>query len=98
VLTRDADADGDGVADSVLWNNSLLPSARLTGGGTFAYDEVAGPCATGHSLAYVNVFADMTGDGLPEWVFNDLYGNPDGFNRVLIIEGFPIPWDDPAKW
>jgi len=46
--------------------------------------------------------ADMTGDGLPEWVATQNYWNPDGgiydYARSLIIEGFPIPWDDPSKW
>jgi hypothetical protein len=40
----------------------------------------------------------MTGDGFPEWVIADIYGSEGGNNRVLIVEGFPIPWDDPSKW
>ena len=98
VLTRDGDGDGDGVADSILWNNCLLPSSRLLGGGAFDYAEVVGPCIAPEGLGYTNAFADMTGDGQPEWVLNDLYGAADGNNRVLVVEGFPIPWDDPSKW
>lgn len=45
----------------------------------------------------------MTGDGYPEWVYFDLNwplpgpGEARG-TRSLIIEGLPIPWDDPSKW
>ncbi len=47
-------------------------------------------------------FTDLTGDGLPEWIFSEPsydspeYGTDSG--RLLIMEGFDIPFDDPAKW
>ncbi len=34
--------------------------------------------------------------GVPDLCDN--YGAEDGKNRVLIVEGFPIPWDDPSNW
>ncbi len=91
-----SDVDDDGVGDPMLYNNCILPSTRLAGGGTFEYADVVGPCAQVNGA--VDVFADMTGDGLPEWVIDDRYGADGDRNRVLIIEGFPIPWDDPTKW
>jgi hypothetical protein len=47
--------------------------------------------------------ADLTGDGRPEWVFDDGRWEPNGtgtgyLDRTTIIEGFDIPWDDPSKW
>ena len=44
----------------------------------------------------------LTSDGLPEWVFSDpdydhpTYGTDAG--RVMIVEGFDIPFDDASKW
>jgi hypothetical protein len=100
VLVRDSDVDGDEVADPVLWTNCLLPTTRMRGGGTLDYETIAGPCLGQYAgaLRYTYAFADMTGDGHPEWVMNENYGGEDGNNRVLIVEGFPIPWDDPSKW
>jgi hypothetical protein len=100
VLVRDSDVDGDEVADPVLWTNCLLPTTRMRGGGTLDYETIAGPCLGQYAgaLRYTSAFTDMTGDGFPEWVIADIYGGEDGNNRVLIVEGFPIPWDDPSKW
>jgi hypothetical protein len=46
---------------------------------------------------------DLTGDGLPEFVFREDYWHPDDdpdyrYGRSLIVEGFAVPWDDPTKW
>jgi hypothetical protein len=97
-----ADLDGDGVREVMEGYTPLLSSVLGDGGkmdiGTlyrmkFLFD------GSGASLTAVE---DMTGDGLPEWVFNEgRWRNTGGSaydNRNIIIKGFDIPWDDPKKW
>ena len=93
------DLDDDGRRD-VLAANCVLASTKIVGGGHLDLADVHGSCLGGDGLS-ADV-TDMTGDGYPEWVYNDynwkLPGNEARYIRGLIIEGFPIPWDDPSKW
>ncbi len=98
------DLDNDGARDFVAGRNCLLPSSKIREGGQLDLADVGGPCFyPDGSSSLIAAVTDMTGDGLPEWIFNEFYWvPPEGgdyeYNRALIIEGFAIPWDDPAKW
>ena len=86
------DLDGDAVPDLMLNTTCVVRASTLAEPGVHEHDEASGPClGNGYALAV----ADMTGDGLPEWVFGDPYY---GYGRTLILAGFEIPWDDPSKW
>lgn len=96
------DVDDDGVSDLVLNNNCVVASHHVAEGGSFEPQGVEGPCIQSPSGA-LYALTDMTGDGYADWVYNQTgWAPPDGtgetYNRSLIIEGFPIPWDDPSKW
>jgi hypothetical protein len=96
------DVDDDGIPDLMVWPGCPLPSSRLLPGGAYWFDDLQLPCITGPTIV-PNGMVDMTGDGLAEWVINENSweypaGSGDRYPRSLIIKGFPIPWDDPAKW
>jgi hypothetical protein len=64
------DVDNDDIPDLVLWPNCPLPSSRLLPGGAYTFDDLDLLCVGGGT--YVPwAMADMTGDGLPEWVITD---------------------------
>ncbi len=98
------DLDNDGARDFVAGRNCLLPSSKIREGGQLDLADVGGPCFyPDGSSSLIAAATDMTGDGHPEWIFNEFYWvPPEGgiyeYNRALIIEGFAIPWDDPTKW
>jgi hypothetical protein len=93
-----ADVDDDGSNDVLLGFGTIVPSTFLRGGGTFDVADVSplrtNPPGSGYAI---NATEDLDGDGRPEWVFDDFYYD-DGRGRLLIVKGFDIPWDDPAKW
>ncbi len=86
------DLDGDAVPDLMLNTTCVVRASTLAEPGVHEHDEASGPCL---GNVYPLAVADMTGDGLPEWVSYDPYS---GWERTLITEGFEIPWDDPSKW
>lgn len=97
------DVDDDGIPDVQVLSDrgwTTLPSTRLREGGVQLLDDIAGP--TTYWGTYFRATADFNGDGLPEWVYADNYWDDpnidDEFVRSLILTGFEIPWDDPAKW
>jgi len=95
------DVDGDGLPD-LLASSTLLPSTTLAVGGALTLDAIPHRTLGWEGGVVSRALTDMTGDGYPEWVLDEHYWYPEGsaydYNRVLIIEGFPIPWDDPSKW
>lgn len=95
------DLDGDAVPDLAM-GPALVPSGELARGGAWALADVRHLSIEVYAGALTIAATDMTGDGLPERVLHELYWYPEGsdhyYNRVLIIEGFDIPWDDPSKW
>ena len=102
------DVDGDGLSDILInWSDDrdsrdnrscILRAGDIAAGGV--YDDYAPEQACFWDS--VPVFTDLTGDGFPEWIFSDggyddpTYGEDAG--RILIVEGFDIPFDDPSKW
>lgn len=93
-----ADADDDGSSELRTAGGTIDPSTFLRGGGTFDVADVSplrtNPPGSGYGLSATE---DLDGDGRPEWVFVDFYYD-DGRGRLLIVRGFDIPWEDPAKW
>jgi hypothetical protein len=95
------DMDGDSVRE-VSTGVAIILSTDLRAGGVL---EAAGRQwlrqAEDHVL--MTSATDLTGDGLPEFVFREDYWHADEdpdhhYGRSLIVEGFAVPWDDPTKW
>ena len=88
------DIDGDGVNDPVT-TSGAASSIALRGGGTFEEADLrlvkpwSGP---DFPMDHVD---DIDLDGWPDWVMTD---QASGIDRMLIVRGFDIPWDDPSKW
>ncbi len=102
------DVDDDGVNDLVYYNHTdesgddkyrcILRTSLLAPGATLDGFDAGALCTTlAGPLA-----ADLTGDGLPEWLTGDsTYDDPvvgTDAGQILIAEGFEIPWDDASKW
>lgn len=90
-----ADLDDDGSAD-VGTSEGMVPSTLLRGGGTLSADAVT-PLHPESPEYILQATADLDGDGRAEWILGDQHYD-DGRARLLIVRGFDIPWDDPAKW
>ncbi len=89
------DIDGDGVNDPVT-TSGAASSIALRGGGTFEEADLRLVKPWGYEEGYtLNHVADIDQDGWPEWFMSDINSDED---QLLILRGFDIPWDDPAKW
>jgi len=102
------DVDGDGLNDLLVyaWDGGdtrdrrvcFLRTSEIAAGGV--YDDHAPEEACFWDSE--PLLSDLTGDGLPEWIFSDDgYDDPthgENAGRILIMEGFDIPFDDPSKW
>ncbi len=102
------DVDGDELSDLLLyaWDGigsderrlCFLRASDIAAGGVYADYAPEDACFWDSEP----LFTDLTGDGLPEWIFSDdgyddpTYGENAG--RIMIMEGFDIPFDDDAKW
>lgn len=96
----DLDADG---RREIVTSGSIVPSAELSAGGVLDVEDLRWlPMGPGGYFRLTSA-TDLTGDGLPEFVFREDYWHPDEdpdhhYGRSLIVEGFAVPWDDPTKW
>lgn len=108
------DVDGDGGADLMVgrdtgwwdydYSTCVVRSSLITAGGVVDMldaSAVPGPCYE-YPPADVPLWIDMTGDGLSDMVVSqdeyDSFEFGDRAGRLLIVDGFDIPWDDPTKW
>ena len=96
------DADADDRADLLIQPGCLLNSGSVAAGGSITFEDLAIPCVYIPKNARADYVIDLTGDGIPEWVtyaWREQAEAPhDSFVDLYIMEGFEIPWGDPAKW
>ena len=111
--TNDIDGDGgaelmvsrDTGAWSYEYNTCVVRSSIVALGGVIdALDPafVPGPCYVYDGSIDRPLWIDMTGDGLSDMIYgqND-YDDPtygDRAGRIVVVDGFEIPWNDPSKW
>ena len=101
-ISWSTDADADDRADLLIQPGCLLNSGSIAGGGSITFEDLAIPCVYIPKNARADYVIDLTGDGIPEWVtyaWREQAEAPhDSFVDLYIMEGFEIPWGDPAKW
>lgn len=96
------DLDGDGRRE-IVNSGSIVPSTELAAGGVLDVQDIRWLPIGPDGYFRLTSATDLTGDGLPEFVFREDYCHPDEdpdhcYGRSLIVEGFAVPWDDPTKW
>jgi len=88
--------DGEAGLEALIYAERAETTYVLTGsrlGAGFGQDAEVGCWRVAGMAPYVET-ADVTGDGIEDWVGTDTKE----FADTILVPGWPIPWDDPAAW